>query len=223
MHLTISTENLRRLAIFATWPQEALGEFEHRLDANVTHLRARRALRAAFEGAKHVSETDAADVLEAVVPLLVQYVGDGKVPVDVAEAVVSGIQREDTRSALKTTEELATLRTRLVAVLSNESLLLKAKATELVYERGRILNKTRIVSDLRPVFGAKDVEQVAALTVIHTLVLSYTEDAERKKLHIALDTADLEAMKDVVSRALDKQRALDAFAKATGIRKFDIL
>lgn len=222
MHLTVASENLRRLSVLAGWSPTALAEFERLVELKVGHVRARRAIREAFESAKHVTDTDAADVLEALLPLLVQYVGDRKSPGEVAEAVVAAIRRESARTTLLGEEELTELGRRLVRILASESLLLKAKATELVYERGRVLNKVRIVSDLRPVFGSKGATAVDALTVIHTLVLTYMEDQDRKKLHVALNTADLEELKHVVERALEKQGALDELVKSTSIRKIDI-
>lgn len=221
--LPISAENLRRLSVLTLWSNLAFEEFESQLDASRSSLRTRRAIHAAFEDAKHLSESEATDVLQAVMPLLVQFVGAGTSPIEVARAVVDGIRQNQERATLKADEELGKLQERLFRVLSNESLLLKGKATELAYERGSILTKTRVLSDLRPVFGGKDVVSIDALTVIHTLVISFMEDQKQRKLHLALDTADLEALKSVVERALEKQRALDAFATASSVRKFDIV
>ena len=139
--LPISAENLRRLSVLTLWSNLAFEEFESQLDASRSSLRTRRAIHAAFEDAKHLSESEATDVLQAVMPLLVQFVGAGTSPIEVARAVVDGIRQNQERATLRADEELGKLQERLFRVLSNESLLLKGKATELAYERGSILTK----------------------------------------------------------------------------------
>jgi hypothetical protein len=223
VYLKILSDNLQRLGVLASWSDDEFLAFERGLASDVGNLANRGAVREAFDGSQSVSPQDAVDVFDAVMPLLVQYIADGKSAREVTDAVVAGVQRVTKRTQLTTDAELKTLKDRLLGILANHRLILKAKATDLVYERGFILSRARIISDLRPVFGTDTASKVEALTVIHTLVLTYLDDNGHKKLHLALDSADLRMMREVLKRAEAKQKALDSLVKTAQVSRIDVV
>jgi hypothetical protein len=95
-----------------------------------------------------------------------------------------------------------------------------AKALDLRNAYERILVDSRIVSDIRPVFGDDDVnagEGVEAAMVNHTLQLRFSvgED-EPKDFHLALDLDDLRKLRKQIDRALEKQDAAHNFIEQSG-------
>ena len=89
MYLTVSDDNVRRLSVLAAWSEQAFAEFEQLVETKVSHVRGRQAIHEAFASAKNVTESEAADVLEAILPLIVRYVGDGQSPAEVVSDAVS--------------------------------------------------------------------------------------------------------------------------------------
>ncbi len=88
---------------------------------------------------------------------------------------------------------------------------LSAKGLRLLYDEERLLSSARIISDMRPVF-TKEVEQgFPAALIVHSLRINYSESGEDKDFFVALDARDLSDLRDIVDRALEKDRSLRTF------------
>lgn len=175
--------------------------------------------------ANNVDDAAAADFatgIEAVLPLLLneQY---SALPADeVIRGVIQGLSRVESFSSW-TVIEKKSLKTRLKKILTDANIKLRARAWALVLERPCLMSNVRILTDLRPVFGNKSSVALEAVTVIHTLVMGVEEGgSELKTLHIALDTKDLESLKDCISRAEQKEKVLNALASRAGVTSLQI-
>jgi hypothetical protein len=111
------------------------------------------------------------------------------------------------------------LRERLGRILGPTSpLWLSAKANLLRVEQERLFCDARILTDIRPIFGRKASTGPAALTIVHTLKLSYHHGSEElEELFVSLDDDDLQTLKQVIQRAEEKQGALEPLVQKTGI------
>jgi hypothetical protein len=72
----------------------------------------------------------------------------------------------------------------------------------------RLYCEAKIISDIRPVFGAKPTARPIGAVVTHMLKCAYHEVGEHREFHVVLDGIDLELLADVVHRALLKDRTL---------------
>jgi hypothetical protein len=113
-------------------------------------------------------------------------------------------------------ESLRAIRERFNNLLNVEPFTIVSKAAGLQREGDRLYCDSRILSDLRPVFG-KEVGRPVGAVITHTLRLGYHEGTEidHKQLYVVLDSDDLESLIYTLNRAQAKDKALrELLAKA---------
>ncbi|WP_141285588.1 hypothetical protein [Ideonella azotifigens] len=168
------------------------------------------------------SADEATQILHAVMPLYFAYISDGYTPAEVVAGVEDGLASYRGRELLKTKKSISLLKSRLLSLLGNRRIAMRAKATGLVFERPLVLQEARIISDIRPIFASDKVSNVDAYSIIQTLILDCFENGEDKKFHIAIDAEDIEQLADILNRARDKEKALSKMLEATGVTKIEI-
>ncbi|HEX9654310.1 MAG TPA: hypothetical protein VGA99_11415 [bacterium] len=91
--------------------------------------------------------------------------------------------------------------------LETSSFHLRFKAIFLSREREKILTRTNIYTDIRPLFDNSGKETVGFL-IIHNLKISYYENGQHREIYVALDDDDLVKLKDNVMRAEEKEKTI---------------
>ncbi len=105
---------------------------------------------------------------------------------------------------------------RLTSLLDNDaSLGVTAKASDVMTEHERIFCEARILSDIRPVFSG-DPATASAAVIIHNLQLGFHSEGKHHEIYVALDTADIQTLKDVLVRAEKKTAALEVILQKSG-------
>ena len=107
------------------------------------------------------------------------------------------------------------LRPYLEKFLSLEQLQISAKATMLFTQTPRHLHLARVLTDARPVFTNKATEGPTAFMIVHTLSMEIHDDGEDKEWYLALDSADLENLRDIMDRAIQKESSLKSALQKT--------
>jgi hypothetical protein len=91
-----------------------------------------------------------------------------------------------------------------------------AKALDISGQSERVVSESRIISDIRPVFGDQIAEPLHAV-ILHTLRLECIGEFQHQ--HFLLSSQALRELKDVVERALTKEAALiRGLESAEGLR-----
>jgi hypothetical protein len=80
-----------------------------------------------------------------------------------------------------------------------------AKAIELSYDSDNLLQHTRILTDVRPLFS-EDAQSIDGAIVAHTLRLRYDSAGVDHELSLALDISDLRRLIEDCERALLKEQ-----------------
>jgi hypothetical protein len=107
---------------------------------------------------------------------------------------------------------------RLKHILSKvDSFSISVKASQLASERENILNDTRIITDVRPIFGTDKVFDLVNSIIIHNLKIEFEDsDGNAKSLYLALDNKDLKKLREDILRAEKKETILkECFSKST--------
>ena len=81
-----------------------------------------------------------------------------------------------------------------------------SKAIELLYDCDNLLQRTRIMTDVRPIF-AEDPSQIDGAVVSHTLRIRYDSAGNDREMSLALDDRDLRKLIADCERALAKAEA----------------
>jgi hypothetical protein len=106
---------------------------------------------------------------------------------------VAGI--EEIRRGFENLAQLATV----------NSIAQTAKAIELAYDSDNLLQRTRILTDVRPLFS-DDAKSIDGAVVAHTLRLRYDSAGVDHEISVALDSSDLHKLIEDCQRALDKEK-----------------
>jgi hypothetical protein len=93
----------------------------------------------------------------------------------------------------------------LLRLLSLESVLLVAKATDLAFKYPLLLQDSRVVTDLRPVFS-EDHNSIRGVIVSHVLHVDYDDSDGTHSLAFAVDDQDLLLIIRTCQDALDKSK-----------------
>ncbi len=88
-------------------------------------------------------------------------------------------------------------------LISSNKVETTAKALDLSYDYANLLQASRIVTDIRPVFD-NDVTKIEGAVVSFTLRLSYDNTEGNHGLSIAMNQADIKILRDQCDRALKK-------------------
>lgn len=118
-------------------------------------------------------------------------------------------------------EETSGLQGRLSRMLEIESLSLASKALDLRNEHHRVFCDTRILTDLRPVFGSEPSSRPIGAVIIHILKLEYHSASGHEEFYVALDPGDITKLIEVLKRAEAKAQSLRALLSELGIRELD--
>jgi hypothetical protein len=224
LHLNVSRESRQKLSALVRISEEGFAEISALLASQVEHFGSLANVREVAKDLKHCS-AEAVDIVQALMPHLMGPLADGNKASDVVAAIIAALQRESGATLLLSDpKDLSVLRKRLTSLFSSDQIALKTKAMVLVNERPSLFYKAKIISDLRPVFeiGKGKGGRVEACSIIHTLVLSCSENGELVKHHIALDSSDLAALKVTVERAQAKEVGLTNFIEAAKVSKIVI-
>ncbi len=81
------------------------------------------------------------------------------------------------------------------------------KAEELTYQHQNVLERSQIVTDLRPVFS-ESAEDILEAVITHTLWIEYSDGSHRKRIEIAMDATDLAELHQLCERAQRKAMTL---------------
>jgi len=104
----------------------------------------------------------------------------------------------------------------------NSPLSVTQKAFRLIHERDNLLIKSKIITDVRPVFGGNNNSEVKATSILFNLRLSYTpsQNSESEStITFALDEKDLLELKDEILRAEVKAKSIkESFTEFTMIQ-----
>jgi hypothetical protein len=121
----------------------------------------------------------------------------------------------------KTGMDQGTFSKRLRAILESLPLATSAKALNLLFESERHLVGTRIITDIRPIFGDDPSEIPAASVITHSLRLQYHEGNGLRELFVAMDPRDIRMLSEALNRAMRKEETLKKFLQETTIRNID--
>lgn len=151
--------------------------------------------------------------LDDIVAALVSLAGtaySGQLAIDdFVDIVVGAIQGDD---VVELSDSEATLLTsRLKRLAKIDCLEIIAKGNIILHANNRDFRSASIVSELRPVFLGEDLKVSAGL-IVHQLAIRSSHNGRSETSYIALDSEDLVALGDAVSRAIKKERTLREFA-----------
>lgn len=168
-----------------------------------------------------LSRSDLALVIEAIVPLYSMREEEGVSNEDIANDIVSAARKTTELDKLSENEYL-NLRKNLIILMQHErSLGVTSKVASVLTDHDNVFARARILTDIRPVFTGEADEKPEAAVIIHQLRIHYHSDNRCKDFFVALDTADVQALREVLDRADRKASVLQEVLKDTSMKYLD--
>jgi hypothetical protein len=132
------------------------------------------------------------------------------------EQAIDGIAEALSSSGFDDTM-LNTFRRRAAAILSIPSLDLIARAHSVLLENACTYSSTRIISDIRAVFGDDVASEPQAALIVHMLNVIYYSAGRRETIAVALDEKDVDQLIATLERARAKGNTLRGTIEKTGV------
>jgi len=105
-------------------------------------------------------------------------------------------------------------RQKLMMLLNADVFSLVAKISDLRTDDERTFCSARILTDLRPAFGARVEDGPKAMVIVHLLKLGYHQGGEKhQEFYVSLDAEDLDRLKKIIERAETKAKTLKSVIK----------
>ena len=124
---------------------------------------------------------------------------------------------------IKLTKSAEELLVELLEKSQNENLKITRKAFVLEYDQSNLLTDSKILTDVRPIFGFEESnDEIKHSIIINKLRLSYRKNSESKEketLFFALDENDLKDLKFQIIRAEKKAEQIKKTYDIISIRK----
>ncbi len=137
---------------------------------------------------------------------------------ELVDAITNGLADDHRPSYIPATaqDHWTISKSTLLAILHNSSISYLAKAQSLIFEREHILTRSRILTDLRPVFDNNDTD-ISLVVALSTLHIEYIDGDDRNTISLAVDRDDLESLKSACMRALKKLETVNNKMHESGI------
>jgi hypothetical protein len=101
------------------------------------------------------------------------------------------------------------------------SLSVTTKALDVLTSQDRVFYSARILTDLRPVFNESG-DAIEAAVIIHNLCIHYGHDDDHWDFYVALDTSDIQSLRDVLDRADKKAGSVEELLRRSGVSYLDV-
>jgi len=104
----------------------------------------------------------------------------------------------------------------------DNSIGLSIKGTQLLDENQNIFERSRIITDIRPIFDSYKIDKIDASLVIHNLKIRFISQETDSDIYFILDQNDLKDLKEQILRAEKKEQAImKKFGKDLNIIKIE--
>ena len=138
-------------------------------------------------------------------------------PEEIAEIVSNAVRDGDAEEFSISDGDEKILRERITRVFAEApTLSLITKAQDVLTEHHHVFYSARILTDVRPVF-AESGETVDAVGLVHNLTIHFGRGTDHDDFYVALDTGDIQTLRETLDRAEAKSRALQALIQQTRV------
>jgi hypothetical protein len=170
---------------------------------------------------KGVSHDDIAAIIDALISLFSVGTHQDIRPEELAEQVVEAMVETNIGDLHLSREKQELFRERLTRLFKIETLVIVAKALNVLMGNENNFCSARILTDIRPVFGSDPGVAPNAAVIVHMLNLSYHHEGEIKEFYVAMDNVDIQSLREALDRAELKTQSLKTVIKTAGVTYLD--
>lgn len=147
------------------------------------------------------------DLIEALISLY-NFRDSFDAPTNIIEGISQAVQDDEDLPNLSGGEKQEFER-RLAALLEFDSVLgVTSKAIDVMRDHERIFTHSRVLTDMRPIFEVDLEKGPAAVVIVHMLKIQYADLDGTHEFFVALDSIDLEELRQQLDRAEKKGKSI---------------
>ena len=144
---------------------------------------------------------------------------------DIYEVVVKLIELAKIYEDFQDFEEqdFERLKARLIKLVDEEGILKASyKAADIVYDNERVFLSSRILTDIRPVFGNSINSDPIAAGIVHLLKINFGKLDADEEFFVSMDENDLNMLIEQLNRAKAKSKILKELLKRSEVKYWGI-
>jgi hypothetical protein len=213
------------LTQIATLPDETIQDIRTALENIPLQIRQHHIFDDSEFKVASLSEEEARSIKEALLPLY-SGLAAGKMSAESYVDDVTQSLKDVERGELNWTqseEDVSRFKARLNDLLRINSVKLIAKAHDVLLEHEQTFSSSRILSDIRPVFGENVEDLPVAAVIVHNLNIVYFKGGTRREFVLALDIKDIPSLIETLERAKSKTESLKKIISSTNMTYIDVV
>ncbi|TFI53917.1 hypothetical protein BLD44_012955 [Mastigocladus laminosus UU774] len=149
------------------------------------------------------------DVLEALISLYNFRDYSGESIEELVERIAQSVQDDEELPNISD-EEKQEFERKLTTFLEFDSVLsITSKAIDVVRDHERVFTRSRVLTDMRPVFESDIEKGPAGVAIVHMLKIEYADLDGTHEFFVALDSIDLEQLRQHLDRADRKAKSIE--------------
>jgi hypothetical protein len=153
-----------------------------------------------------INESSLSDIIDLLLSLL-RTADENDISLDqLINSVSESVIELDVFSELEKKESLQPKLFKLIE--SSGSLKFIAKSYGLTTEYEHVFLRSRVLTDIRPVFDDDLSNGLVSAAIVHTLKIDYVEGGDQKSFYIALDNDDVQQLQIQINRATEKNNEI---------------
>ncbi|MBD2164713.1 hypothetical protein H6G04_09890 [Calothrix membranacea FACHB-236] len=156
-----------------------------------------------------LTEEEIIDVVEALISLYNFRDYSGESIERLAERISQSVQ-DDKELPNISDEQKQEFQRKLTAFLEFDGVLsVTSKAINVVRDHERLFTRSRVLTDMRPIFESEIEKGPAGIAIVHMLKIEYADLNGTHEFFVALDSIDLEQLREQLDRAGRKAKAIE--------------
>lgn len=169
-----------------------------------------------------VPKNDLREILTALIGLAQARIQLDLPTSEIISLICDAMERSSNEELKRTGKQCVSFSDRLTGLLDLEPLGPLAKASVIVTDHNNVFISAHTLTDIRAVFGKNPEAKPVAAAITHTLAIAHQHNGKRENFYVALDSDDVQALIDILGRALAKAKGLNKLLDDAGVRSLDM-
>ncbi|AVH67853.1 hypothetical protein CDG77_04880 [Nostoc sp. 'Peltigera membranacea cyanobiont' 213] len=157
------------------------------------------------------------DIIEALISLYNFRDYTGTSIDDLVKSISQAVQDDEELPDISDKQKQE-LEQRLTTFLEFDGVLsVTSKAIEVIRDHERVFTRSRVLTDMRPIFESDLEKGPAGIAIVHMLKIEYADSDRKHEFFVALDSIDLEQLREQLDRADRKAKAIELMLNQANI------
>lgn len=217
--IRVPDQRLETFALLANLSDEAFKEL-YAQASKIPATYSEKSILTLSAEAKHTEKGDFTKLLRLILSLFAPLIASRKSINDFVDVLITSFATKSKEEF--SSESLGNLKANLEKLLRIPTLAINAKALSVLYENSKNYHASRLLCDIRPVFGLED-DAVFGSVIVNTLKIEFVEDHNNDgELYITLDESDINDLIAKLERQKTKIQELKKIAESNQLKVIEL-